>query len=308
MKIGVIIRARNAAKDLTECLPAVRRQRTPEGVTFEIIVVDNESTDTTRAIAMQHGTRIVDISAREFSWGRALNRGIAAAEASGADVAVLLSADATPVDDEWLREMTAPFADAQIAAVYGRQMPRANAPVDEVVRLRRAFDDAPRKLTREQIASDLASKRWVCSNACGAVRVSVWGRNRFDELVPASEEIPWMQAVHAEGMRAVYVPSARVYHSHREGILRMSMREWEIHEKTVGKCPRWSRVLSGLRLSAAIAKRRIKSCASALNAPRAVIEGLIRLPFECVTVVLVAAATLWPKAYAATRRAAWRQS
>lgn len=305
MKIGVIIRARNAAKDLSECLPAVGRQRLPAGDTFEIIVVDNESTDDTRALGEKHGARIVDISAREFSWGRALNRGIAAA---GVDVAVLLSADATPADDEWLREMTAPFADDQIAAVYGRQMPRANAPVDEVVRLRRAFDGVPRELTREQIASDLASKRWVCSNACGAVRVSVWERNRFDELVPASEEIPWMHAVHAAGLRAVYVPSARVYHSHREGILRMSMREWEIHEKTVGKSPRWSRVLSGLRLSAAIAKRRIRSCAGALNAPRAVIEGLIRLPFECVTVVLVAAATLWPKAYAATRRAAWRQS
>lgn len=292
--VAAVIRARNAAVDLRRCLLAVAAQRLPGGGRVAAVVVDNASTDGTAGVAAAHGAAVVPIEAGEFTWGRAINRGIAAAGA--ADVAIVLSADATPCDDGWAEALLRPFADPAVAGVYGRQCPRPDAPVDEVVRLRRAFDDAPRTLTLERIEADLRDKRWVCSNACAAVRVAAWREHPFDEDVPASEELPWVRAVLAAGWRALYEPRAAVYHSHREGIGRSALREWEIHQNS-GRSP--------ARLLGALAKRRVRNCAGLAGGVRTSIEGMIRLPFECLAIGAVAASALHPPTYRVVRRVAW---
>jgi len=300
MVVSVVIRARDAESDLRACLPAVARQRLPEGTSLRTVVVDNESSDATKQAGESFGAMVVPITNAEFSWGRALNRGI---RAVNADVAVLLSADATPADHAWLAAMVEPFSDARIAAVYGRQEPRANAPVDEAVRLRRAFDAAARALTATRVEEDLVSGRWVCSNACAAVRVAAWKTHPFDETVPASEELPWIRTVLAAGWSAVYEPKARVFHSHREGILRSAVRLWEFREnakRSVG-----GRASSVPRLVGALIKGRVANCLQPGLRMRSVLEGLLRLPAECAAIVLVAACARRPEFYGRLRQLAW---
>ena len=87
MKLSVVIPAYNEEKYLPATLEALKRALPGDA---ELIVVDNESTDTTRDIAANYGAKIVDES--EHNIGKVRNTG--AAVASG-DVIAFLDADTT---------------------------------------------------------------------------------------------------------------------------------------------------------------------------------------------------------------------
>lgn len=291
MSICVVVRARNVEFDLRRCLPSVAGQRLPDGVQVQIVLVDNESADASIDVARTHGAIVVPIEVDQFTWGRALNRGIAAAPS---DIAVLLSADATPANDQWLSRLIEPFKDPRIAAVYGRQLPRPDAPVDEVVRLRRAFDEFPRALSLGQVEADLAGGRWVCSNACAAIRTSIWREIQFDEQVPASEEVPWIRLVLGRGYSARYEPTAEVYHSHHESVVRYAIRTWEFYENT---CRERGRPRGGpFRVVASMSRRRIRNCVSGNADLMSAARGLLRLPLECAVILWLAASIRWNSA------------
>ena len=117
MTISVVIRAKNEGARLALCHRALALQRADD---VEVIIVDNASTDGTTDLARQWGCRVVEISDKEFSYGRALNWGIS--QATGPLVAVL-SGHCVPVNDLWLRRLAANFQDPRVAGVYGRQEP-----------------------------------------------------------------------------------------------------------------------------------------------------------------------------------------
>ena len=298
-RVSVIIRARNASADLRECLPAIRAQRYDGEI--EIIVVDNESTDDTVAVATASGAKVSSISAREFSWGRAINRGLAA---STGDYAIVLSADATPANDMWLMEMVRPLQEPAVVAAYGRQMPRRNAPIGEIVRLNRAFDGSPRELTAERIESDLRQGKWVCSNACASLRRTAWESLPFDETVHAAEEVLWVRQAVSKGLRVVYTPAAQVYHSHYDTVLRFAVRAWEFHRSRADVAS------LGLRGSVAwligsIIKGRLHACILGARHVRSAFIGLVRLPAECAVLLFVAIFLRDERRYAKLKNRAW---
>ena len=69
--VSVIVRTKNEEKWITACLGAVFRQTYPD---FEVIVVDNGSTDRTLERVAQFDVQVVNID--QFLPGRALNLGI----------------------------------------------------------------------------------------------------------------------------------------------------------------------------------------------------------------------------------------
>jgi len=85
VKLSIIIPAYNEEKCLPATLAAIDDARVDD---MDVIVVDNESTDTTRAIATEHGATIVD--EREHNIGKVRNTGAANTDA---DVLVFLDAD-----------------------------------------------------------------------------------------------------------------------------------------------------------------------------------------------------------------------
>jgi glycosyltransferase involved in cell wall biosynthesis len=95
----------------------LRNQRVPG---IDVVLVDNESTDDTVAIAEAHGVTIRRIAREDFSYGRALNIGI---DTARHDVVALLSSHCVPIDELW-----APGADAR----YQRHRPPRS--VDDVSR------------------------------------------------------------------------------------------------------------------------------------------------------------------------------
>jgi len=200
---AVLIRTLDEAEWIGRVLDAVLAQ----SVRPEVIVLDSGSTDRTVAEAKARpAVKVMTIAPSEFTYGRALNRGFAAATAP---FLVALSGHALPVDERWLERLLAPFADPAVAAVYGRQLPHKDLDpfrTGEVLRYwhDRGGDDRP------------GASRY--SNANGAVRGELWKRRPFDEALPAAEDHEWGNWALSEGHRVVYDPSAAVYHSHAESV------------------------------------------------------------------------------------------
>lgn len=120
----VVILTYNGEQHFEEILHAVHAQR--YGGTFETLVIDSGSTDSTLdIIAKNPWVRLHQIPNSEFGHGKTRNLG---AHLAKGRYVVYLTHDATPASDRWLHEITAPFdISERIVAVMGSQVPRADA-------------------------------------------------------------------------------------------------------------------------------------------------------------------------------------
>jgi rhamnosyltransferase len=199
----VVIRAKNEARFIGETLAAIFR---PDALQpCQVVVVDSGSTDGTQDIARSFPTTLIQIRPDEFTYGYALNLGVANVDA---EFVATLSAHSLPAGPEWLGALIEPFSTPPVAGVYGRQVPRANATILELMgmRLTGLLSDTPK----------LLSRRPLFSNANGAFRRSLWLEHPFDERVGGAEDIAWVRSMQERGYLIAYQPTAAVYHSHGE--------------------------------------------------------------------------------------------
>jgi glycosyltransferase involved in cell wall biosynthesis len=197
---SIIIRAYNEAAHLPRLLEGVARQTVQDA---EIILVDSGSTDATAAIARGYGARVVGIPPGEFTFGRSLNRGIAAA--SG-EVIVIASAHVYPVYPDWLEKLTAPLADPAVALTYGKQRGMATTKYSEHQVFARWFPDEPNPRQTHPF----------CNNANAAIRRAVWEQRPYDETLTGLEDLAWAKGALAQGLGISYVPEAEIIHVHDE--------------------------------------------------------------------------------------------
>jgi len=171
--------------------------------------VDSGSTDGTQAIVQSFPTTLIQIAPEDFSYGYALNLGVANVDS---EIVATLSAHSLPAGSDWLRNLVQPFTRPRVAGVYGRQVPRSNATLFEMLgmRLTGVLGDAPRLLDR----------RPLFSNANGAFRRALWLEHAFDECVGGAEDIAWVRTMQERGYLIAYEPTAAVYHSHGESVWR----------------------------------------------------------------------------------------
>lgn len=119
--ISVVVCSYNGARTIRQCLDGLMALDYPE---YEVIVVDDGSTDDTAAIAGEYPFTLISQANAGLSAAR--NAGLAAA--SGAIVAYI-DDDAFP-DRDWLRYLAAAFADGQHVAAGG---PNVQPPGDGLV-------------------------------------------------------------------------------------------------------------------------------------------------------------------------------
>ncbi len=120
-KVTVAVCTYNGARTLPATLEALKAQTLPSDE-FEVIVVDDGSSDDTSAVAVAHGARVLRLPT---------NQGLAAArntavEAARADLIAFTDDDCVPHAD-WLAELVVPFADATVDAVGGRVVPESTS-------------------------------------------------------------------------------------------------------------------------------------------------------------------------------------
>jgi len=194
--VSVVVRVRDEAVSLGRCLALVRAQAVG-GAAAQLIVVDNDSRDDSAEVAQAHGALVVPISTSEFSFGAALNRGVAVATG---EIVVALSAHAFPHDGEWLGRVVDAFSDPAIACACGERFTPDGAVLADPF----LYDDA-------------AAARWPAwgySNAAGAFRAALWRARQFREDLPACEDREWGRYWALEGRPTLLDPALRVKHDH----------------------------------------------------------------------------------------------
>ena len=124
-RISVVVCTYNGARTIRDCFEGLRRLAYPD---YEVIVVDDGSTDETAAIARQYDCRLI----------RTENRGLASARNTGlnaatGEIVAYLDDDAYP-DPHWLTYLAARFLSTSHAAVGGPNLaPPGDGPIAECV-------------------------------------------------------------------------------------------------------------------------------------------------------------------------------
>jgi glycosyltransferase involved in cell wall biosynthesis len=115
--VSVIVCTRNGASTLRRCLEGIAELRYPR---YEVIVVDDGSTDGSAKIASEFDVRVISIEQSGLSAAR--NVGLAAARG---EIVAYLDDDAWP-DPDWLRFLVLAFRTSSHAAVGGPNLPPAD--------------------------------------------------------------------------------------------------------------------------------------------------------------------------------------
>jgi rhamnosyltransferase len=219
--VSVVIPTLNGGSELRACLEAIRRQVLDRP--FEIICIDSGSTDDTLAHCREFDVRLIQIDRRTFNHGLTRNQGI---EAARGEFVALLTQDAVPLGEDWLRHhVEALESTPRAAGSYGRQVPRES--VNPYLRWRLEQWGATRSARVVQEVTDreafeaasplekLAVVTFDDVNSC--IRKSAWETIRFSP-VDFGEDIDWGLRVIRAGHAIVYEPGARVLHSHNESL------------------------------------------------------------------------------------------
>lgn len=199
---SIIIRTYNEEQYLGKLLQSIVHQEV-DGLDYEVIVVDSGSTDRTREITDAHDCRIVEIAKNEFSFGRSLNVGCAAATG---EYLVFVSGHCVPVHERWLQRLVAPLQSDGIVYTYGRQIGGNGSKFSECQLFQKHFPAKDR----------IPQQGFFCNNANAALARSVWEKYRFDEELTGLEDMHLAKRLVADGANLGYVADAPVYHYHHE--------------------------------------------------------------------------------------------
>ena len=200
--LSIVIRTYNEARHLPALLDMIARQETGS-VKVETIVVDSGSTDDTLIIAKQHRCRVVHVHRDQFTFGRALNLGCAAA---AGEALVFISGHCIPVKAHWLAALMQPLADGHVAYAYGRQIGNADTRFSE----RQVF------AKYYPIQTRIPQRGFFCNNANAVLLCRTWESFHFDEELTGLEDMALAQRLVNTGERIAYAADASVYHLHDE--------------------------------------------------------------------------------------------
>lgn len=208
-QIEVIIPTYNAARHWNALSSGIRAQTLQPN---RVIVIDSTSKDGTAELARRDGFEVLEITPEEFNHGG--TRQMGADYAAEANILIYLTQDAAPLGVNAFANLVRPFADQEIGAVYGRQLPRENASPIEAHG--RNFSYAEEPVVRSwDSRTTMGFKSIFFSDAFGAYRrealMSVGG---FSRDVIFGEDTIVVARMHRAGWKTAYAADALVRHSH----------------------------------------------------------------------------------------------
>jgi exopolysaccharide biosynthesis polyprenyl glycosylphosphotransferase len=199
--ISIVIPAYNAEHTLPYTLRALQNQTISRDL-YEVIVVDDASTDGTAAVAQEFGVRY----RMQNKEGPAAARNLGVRAARG-EIILFTDSDCIPRED-WVEKMVKPFDDPQVAGVMGRYLTRQTEHAARFVQLE--FEE------RFRILKDFDSIDLVASFAAAFRRSVFEDVGGFDAHYPLAnnEDVELSYKIAERGYRMVYNDDAVVYHRH----------------------------------------------------------------------------------------------
>jgi rhamnosyltransferase len=197
-EVSIIIRTYNEERWIAHCLREIFNQAFDS---FEVILVDNNSTDHTVEVAKRYPIASV-VYIENFFPGKAINDGI---KATTGNYIVCISAHCIPTNRHWLNNLYNNFREnKKIAGVYGRQLPLPYT------------SDADKRDLLMTFGRDkkVQVKDYFFHNANSMFPRMVWNKLPFDESATNIEDRIWGKSVIEAGYEIAYEPNASVYHHH----------------------------------------------------------------------------------------------
>lgn len=214
MFISVIVCTRNRCDKLNLMLDSLNQAAIPEGVEFEVVVVDNGSTDATAQRVSEYaaGKQRVFRYVYEGMRGKssALNAGLKAAHG---DVFGFTDDDCI-VDATWVAQIAAVFSDPSIALAGGRvelydKRDRPSTLITETEPLELA--QVPAMFFKPLIIGANTVFRRAVFEAVGDYDLLL-GPGSPDSAV--AEDMDYVYRAYRKGFRVVYRPQLLVFHNH----------------------------------------------------------------------------------------------
>jgi len=191
----------------------------------EVIIIDSSSDDRTVDIAKEFHAKIIVIPRHTFNHGR--TRNLAAREATG-DTLVFMTQDALPMNKTLLRNLTSPLQTPDIAATFGRQIPKTDASPLEI--FARQFNYPDQGVVKGLGDVKLYGiKTFFLSNVCSAFKKEAFIKvGMFPEDINANEDMLVTARLLLSGYRVAYIPEAQVIHSHDLSLFQQFRRYYNI--------------------------------------------------------------------------------
>jgi glycosyltransferase involved in cell wall biosynthesis len=218
MSITVIVCTYNRCETLARTLDSIAASIVPNSVEWEVLIVDNNSTDKTREVVAQYSQRYPG----RFRYLREGNQGLCFARNAGVresrgDILAFTDDDAT-VEPDWLWNLTVPLRSGEWAGAGGRIVPVWERPLPRWLCLEKGgwrgpfvvFDPGPD-------AATLTEPPWGANMAFRRAMFEKYGGFRTDlgrrgSNLMGGEDVEFGRRLMAGGERLYYVPSAVVHH------------------------------------------------------------------------------------------------
>lgn len=215
MEISVVVPARNAARTIGSCLQSLLEQSVSRE-RYEVIVVDDGSTDGTRQVVERSGATL--IAQAQQGPAAARNKGVSVSKGG---ILLFTDADCVPVAN-WVGEMVRPFEDPQIVGVKGVYRTRQQGIIPRFV-----------QCEYEERYEFMAKRRWIDfidTYSAGYRREIFLAEGGFDtRYASVSVEDQELSFRLAElGHKMVFNPRAVVYHQHPETLTAYFKRKFNI--------------------------------------------------------------------------------
>lgn len=232
MKASIIIPTKNPGLQFRNVLTSVRSQLT--SFEYEILIIDSGSTDGTCEYVencSDQRVRLHCIEASSFGHGRTRNLGVSM---TSGQYAVLITHDATPINEYWLANLVAiADSDQQIAGVFGRHIAYPNADPFTARELEMHFAgfdawalvslDDPERYVRDQGYRQVLH---FFSDNNALIRRDVWEIQPYPDVDFAEDQI-WAQKIIEAGYKKAYARDGVVMHSHDYGLFERLQRSFD---------------------------------------------------------------------------------
>jgi rhamnosyltransferase len=217
--LSVLLVTKNGRRDLERLLPVLYAQKNVGP--FEVVAVDSGSADGTLDLLRLYSIRLEQIPSDTFHHAQTRNL---AAELSTGEILIFLSQDAVPASDLWLRKMISNFDDPAVAAVYGRQLAKA----ERCSERKDTFDliYGTQRLIKDPLHRN--SLFYHFSDVNAAIRRSVWEQTKFPADLKVFEDLGIAKRILDAGWKIVYEPEAAVFHSHNHSVTELFKRYFDI--------------------------------------------------------------------------------
>jgi glycosyltransferase involved in cell wall biosynthesis len=217
MEASIIVCTYNRAESLRDTLRALRAQKTAADHQWEVIVVDNNSQDHTRAVveqARQDWPRLHYAFEEKQGLSYARNHGIAVAQGE----VVLFTDDDVLPEPDWMETTLAGMAEYQADACGGYIAPMWETPPPAwlterfygflAVRTERCDDYPIQSPSQAPFGANMAAKKHVFDQ----VGLFDTNRGRKGKVLASGEDGELFERILSAGFKAVFLGKSRVHH------------------------------------------------------------------------------------------------